>query len=344
MGCRPRWHRGGGAVRRGGRAPHLYPDGPVHSVVHRRQIQPAGARAHDDSCIGCGALAFAGTGQLTAGHCHTRRLRDHLDHQPVQFHGRLRRTCRRHGRVRFRHLRCGRCRSHGATPLAVWAIAFAGAVAGFLFFNFNPALVFLGDAGSISLGFLAGVFGLWGWAVGAWPFWFPFLVSAPFFLDATVTLFRRVFRGEPFWKAHREHYYQRVIRMGWTHSRTALCEYLLMAACSGLAIVMLSWPEQAQSAGLACAALVFLAVGYVVDSRWARFVEAQPHVAIAQPRVALPWRRGRHRHVVMPAPLHPSAADQASLLRRPAVVSEMPEFRAEHRQMRQGGEPPGQDS
>jgi UDP-N-acetylmuramyl pentapeptide phosphotransferase/UDP-N-acetylglucosamine-1-phosphate transferase len=234
--------------------------------------------------------------------------------------------------------------AHGATPLAIWAIAFAGAVAGFLFFNFNPALVFLGDAGSISLGFLAGVFGIWGWAVGAWPFWFPFLVSAPFFVDATVTLFRRVFRGEPFWKAHREHYYQRLIRMGWTHSRTALCEYVLMAACSGLAIVMLNWPEQAQSAGLACAALVFLAIGYVVDSRWARFVEAQPHVAVAQPRAALPWRRGRHRHVVMAAPLHPSATDQASLLRRPAVVAEMPEFRSEHRQMRQGGEQPAQDS
>ena len=54
----------------------------------------------------------------------------------------------------------------GNTPLAVWTMAFAGAVGGFLFFNWNPAVVFLGDAGSISLGFVAGVFGIWGWADG----------------------------------------------------------------------------------------------------------------------------------------------------------------------------------
>ena len=234
--------------------------------------------------------------------------------------------------------------ANGMTPLAVWSIAFAGAVGGFLFFNFNPALVFLGDAGSISLGFLAGVFGIWGWAAGAWPFWFPFLVSAPFFVDATVTLFRRVFRGEPFWKAHREHYYQRLIRMGWSHSRTALCEYVLMAACCGLAIAMLGWSDEAQSAGLACTALVFLAIGYVVDHRWAAFVAMQPQAAAAQPRVVLLWRRGRHRHVVMPASMHPGVADQAALTRRPVAVSEAPEFRMDHRQMRQGGDPPAQDS
>ena len=160
----------------------------------------------------------------------------------------------------------------GVAPLAVWSIAFAGAVSGFLFFNLDPALVFLGDAGSISLGFLAGVFGIWGWAEGAWPLWFPFLVAAPFFFDATVTLLRRVVRGEPFWRAHREHYYQRLIRMGWTHERTALCEYVLMASVSGLAIWMLSWPAFAQTIGLLCAALGFATLAYAIDRRWAAFL------------------------------------------------------------------------
>jgi UDP-N-acetylmuramyl pentapeptide phosphotransferase/UDP-N-acetylglucosamine-1-phosphate transferase len=234
----------------------------------------------------------------------------------------------------------------GVTPLAMWSIAFAGAVGGFLFFNFNPAMVFLGDAGSITLGFLAGVFGIWGWASGIWPFWFPFLVSAPFFVDATVTLFRRVVRGDPFWKAHREHYYQRLIRMGWSHSRTALCEYLLMAACSVLAIAMLEWPHQAQMIGLGSAALVFLAIGYAVDHHWLRFVALQPQVLAVQPRVAPLWRRGRHRHVVVPAPVHTSVEDPSSAGRRTVVVSERPDFRLEQRQMRQGhsGDHPAQDS
>ena len=167
----------------------------------------------------------------------------------------------------------------GHAPLAVWSIAFAGAVAGFLFFNLNPARVFLGDAGSISLGFLAGVFGIWGWAAGAWPFWFPFLVAAPFFLDATVTLMRRVVRRQAFWRAHREHYYQRLIRMGWTHGRMALCEYVLMAGSSGLAIWMLGWPQSAQMIGLACAGIGFAILAYAIDRRWAAFLikeEAEP--------------------------------------------------------------------
>ena len=160
----------------------------------------------------------------------------------------------------------------GNPPLAIWTIAFAGAAGGFLSFNWNPAVVFLGDAGSISLGFVAGVFGIWGWAEGVWPLWFPFLVAAPFFVDATVTLFRRVLRRDAFWRAHREHYYQRLIRMGWTHRRTALCEYVLMAGCCGLAIWMLSWPASAQIFGLAFAGLGFLILAYTIDRQWAAFL------------------------------------------------------------------------
>lgn len=184
----------------------------------------------------------------------------------------------------------------GNVPLAVWSIAFAGAVAGFLFFNLNPALVFLGDAGSISLGFLAGVLGIWGWAADVWPLWFPFLVAAPFFLDATVTLLRRVVRRQAFWRPHREHYYQRLIRMGWTHGRTALCEYVLMAACSGLAIWMLKWTAPAQIAGVAGAALCFLILAYTVDRRWAAFLlrsaQATSSSSAAAPSEASSRERG----------------------------------------------------
>jgi UDP-N-acetylmuramyl pentapeptide phosphotransferase/UDP-N-acetylglucosamine-1-phosphate transferase len=167
----------------------------------------------------------------------------------------------------------------GNTPLAIWSMAFAGAVGGFLFFNLSPAAVFLGDAGSISLGFLAGVFGIWGWAAGVWPFWFPFLVAAPFVVDASVTLLRRVFRREPFWRAHREHYYQRLIRMGWTHGRTALTEYVLMTLCCAAAIWMLDWTPHAQILGLACASVAFLVLLYAIDRRWAAFREASTEPA-----------------------------------------------------------------
>ncbi|MDB6114521.1 MAG: glycosyl transferase family 4 [Lacunisphaera sp.] len=173
--------------------------------------------------------------------------------------------------------------SVGVTPLASWSAAIAAASAGFLLFNFSPARVFLGDAGSVTIGFFAGAFGIWGWAAGAWPVWFPFLVSAPFFLDATVTILRRMISGESFWQAHREHYYQRLIRSGWTHRRTALCEYLLMAASAGLAVAMLGWVPEAQYAGLAAAALVYVVLAYAIDRRWTEFRGAAAASALPPP-------------------------------------------------------------
>jgi UDP-N-acetylmuramyl pentapeptide phosphotransferase/UDP-N-acetylglucosamine-1-phosphate transferase len=159
----------------------------------------------------------------------------------------------------------------GVMPLALWSIAFAGASAGFLLLNFPPARVFLGDAGSVTLGFFAGVFGIWGWAIDAWPVWFPFLVSAPFFLDATFTLLRRMLRGGAFWRAHREHYYQRLIRSGWSHRRTAACEYIVMAASAGLAVTMLGWSPVAQYIGLAAAGACYVGMAFAIDRRWLRF-------------------------------------------------------------------------
>jgi hypothetical protein len=60
----------------------------------------------------------------------------------------------------------------------------AAACAGFLVFNRPPARLFMGDVGAVGLGFLAGLFGLQGIVAGAWPWWFPPLVFAPFILDA----------------------------------------------------------------------------------------------------------------------------------------------------------------
>ena len=161
--------------------------------------------------------------------------------------------------------------SHDMVPLTLWSLALAGASAGFLLFNFHSARVFLGDCGSVPLGFFVGALGLWGWSAGAWPVWFPFLVFASFFLDATVTLVRRMIIGEPFWQAHAEHYYQRLIRSGWSHPRTVLREYVLMAVSASLATAMLTWSVSAQYAGLLAAAGVFVGLAIFVDRRWLQF-------------------------------------------------------------------------
>jgi len=162
----------------------------------------------------------------------------------------------------------------GAEPLAAMSLAMAAAAVAFLMFNFPPAKVFMGDAGSIPMGFLSATLGLLGWRQGLWPLWFPVLVFSPFVVDASVTLLRRLLRGERFWQAHREHYYQRLIRMGWGHRRTALTEYALMAGVTASALVALRLSQQDQNLVLAGWSVCYGAMMVAIDVRWKRFLRA----------------------------------------------------------------------
>jgi len=124
----------------------------------------------------------------------------------------------------------------GDAALGNASFAIAAAALGFLVFNAPPARVFMGDAGSVPLGFLAGAIGWIGVARELWPWWFPPLVFSPFVVDATVTLARRAIEREPVLRAHRSHYYQRLVLGGWSHRRLAAWAWALMAlaAASGL--------------------------------------------------------------------------------------------------------------
>ncbi len=128
-------------------------------------------------------------------------------------------------------------------PLITVCCVIAGSCLGFLFFNLPVARVFMGDAGSIPLGFLAATLGLYGVLAAIWPWWFPVLVFSPFIVDASVTLAGRIVRRERLWEAHRRHYYHRLILgLGWTHLKTALAyaTVMLLAGGSGLLILFLS--------------------------------------------------------------------------------------------------------
>lgn len=158
----------------------------------------------------------------------------------------------------------------GQDALCIAALGVVGAALGFLAFNFPPARVFMGDAGSILLGFLAGAFGLLGWLRGAWPLWFPFVVFAPFVADATVTLLRRAARGERVWQAHRSHYYQRLVRLGWGHRRTALAAYVLMAVLAVLGVAGSRAGPVAQGVVIVAAGAILVAIGARIDRAWGR--------------------------------------------------------------------------
>jgi len=160
---------------------------------------------------------------------------------------------------------------HPSAELGYACAAIAGAAVGFLVFNFHPARVFLGDAGSIPAGFLAGALGYWGWRSGVWPIWFPAMVFSPFITDATVTLLRRLARGEKFWQAHREHYYQRMVRLGFGHARTGMIWYAVMLVGVAVALLALGLTMAAQWELVVSWAVALALIGFAVDIRWRNF-------------------------------------------------------------------------
>jgi UDP-N-acetylmuramyl pentapeptide phosphotransferase/UDP-N-acetylglucosamine-1-phosphate transferase len=153
------------------------------------------------------------------------------------------------------------------------------AALGFLYHNFYPAKVFMGDAGSIPLGFLAAAFGVWGWQQGYWPFWYPILVFSPFVIDATVTLLKRVRRKENLAQAHRSHYYQRLVQMGWGHRNTAIAEYALMLLAGASALWGIGLDAQGQGNLLAWWGAVYLGLATWIDRRWRRHETMNKSVA-----------------------------------------------------------------
>ena len=161
----------------------------------------------------------------------------------------------------------------GDIGLALACATLAACGAAFLLFNFHPARVFMGDAGSVPYGFLAGAIGLQGWNAALWPLWFPVLAFSPFVVDASVTLARRILRGEKFWRPHRSHYYQRLVQLGWGHRRTALAEYALMAACSVAALGAAHAALAYQAAALAGTTVLYVVLAAVIDRAW----KASPH-------------------------------------------------------------------
>ena len=169
----------------------------------------------------------------------------------------------------------------GNEMFALLNFSVAAAALGFLVFNFHPARVFMGDAGSIPLGFLAAVFGMSGWQAGYWPLWFPLLVFSPFVADATVTLLKRARRGERLSQAHRSHYYQRLVQMGWGHRNTALAEYALMLLAGISALWGVGLAHTAQGCLLLGWGMVYLALMGWIDKCWREYQSTEKKAADA---------------------------------------------------------------
>ncbi len=122
----------------------------------------------------------------------------------------------------------------------VVALALGGAVLGFAYFNRPVAKVFLGDVGSLPIGLLLGWLLL---LVAAGGHLVAAIVMPLYYLaDATVTLLRRLIRGEPIWKAHRTHFYQLATDRGFTVLDVVARVFLVNICVCALAIMTVILP------------------------------------------------------------------------------------------------------
>jgi Fuc2NAc and GlcNAc transferase len=110
----------------------------------------------------------------------------------------------------------------GDHPSALAAALLAACCLGFLPWNLGRARVFMGDAGSLALGFALGALLIYGVASEAFGVPVALMVMLVFLTDGTLTLLLRVMKGERWYTAHKQHLYQRLIVHGWTHARVLL--------------------------------------------------------------------------------------------------------------------------
>lgn len=120
----------------------------------------------------------------------------------------------------------------GQSPAGVLpGAALAAAALGFLYWNWAPSRLFLGDVGSVPLGYLLGWLLIATAAGGAWVA--AVILPLYYLADASLTLGRRALRREKLWQAHREHFYQRAVQRGFSHTAVTL----RILACNTLLVV-----------------------------------------------------------------------------------------------------------
>jgi UDP-GlcNAc:undecaprenyl-phosphate GlcNAc-1-phosphate transferase len=145
--------------------------------------------------------------------------------------------------------------STGYSMVTVMTIALAGAILGFLRYNFNPATIFLGDSGSLFIGFLLSALALAG-AQKA-----PTIVAVAIpvvsfglpILETSLSILRRVIAGRPVFTADREHIHHKLLQHGLTHRQVVIVLYAVSAVFALLSLFLL-WPT-GSSLGLVLAVL-----------------------------------------------------------------------------------------
>ena len=150
----------------------------------------------------------------------------------------------------------------GSTGLAWVCLTLAMAVGGFLVWNWPPAKIFMGDVGSGFLGFTFAVLALWSENVGAMPFIIWLLLLGVFIIDSTITLIKRMSKGEKLYEAHRSHVYQLAVQAGYSHKQVTLTVLLINIILGIIAAMALYYYNYLGV--IASAALIILIIAHLI--------------------------------------------------------------------------------
>jgi UDP-GlcNAc:undecaprenyl-phosphate GlcNAc-1-phosphate transferase len=172
--------------------------------------------------------------------------------------------------------------SRGDILMGLLMAALAGAILGFLIFNFNPASIFMGDTGSMFLGFILATGSLVTSQKGAAAvsMLVPILALGLPIMDTLLAMIRRYTLGRPVFSADREHIHHRLLRLGYTHRRAVLSMYAICVVFT-LAALGITFANQRQ------AALILTAVAGVVFF----IVRRLGYVDFSQARAAMATRK-----------------------------------------------------
>ena len=130
----------------------------------------------------------------------------------------------------------------GDWELAVTCWVLAASLAGFLRWNWPPAKIFMGDVGSNFLGIVFCVLAIASENRGSMPLLILGVLLAVFVVDGIATLTRRLLHGEPPYKAHCEHAYQRAVQKGYSHQQVTMSILLINVLLAGFGFMAWHWP------------------------------------------------------------------------------------------------------
>jgi UDP-N-acetylmuramyl pentapeptide phosphotransferase/UDP-N-acetylglucosamine-1-phosphate transferase len=131
----------------------------------------------------------------------------------------------------------------GSPAAASMSLSGAGALAGFLFWNFPRARLFAGDSGALFAGAIAALASLIAIHRADLSPFAPAIIFFPLLADALLTLAWRARRRRSLLEGHSEHLYQIALRAGWSHTRVALAYWLAMAVCGAIAFAVTRAPD-----------------------------------------------------------------------------------------------------